>query len=126
MQNRIFTQTKEVESFLGSIGKRKSQKNLASSVKDVSKKSKIGNSENLENQNSEKIENGKTAEMKNTTSAISENADSEIKYIKKILGLPEDATLAEVRQTFDVKKNSLNDYFKVSFEKTLQKAQAAS
>ena len=42
------------------------------------------------------------------------------------LGLPLNATLAEVRQTFDVKKNSLSDFFKVGFEKTLQKAQVAS
>ena len=74
-----------------------------------------GNFKNRENRNLEK-----TAETKKTTSAISENADSEIKYIKKILGLPEDATLAEVRKEFELKKNSLNDFFKVSFEKTLQ------
>jgi len=96
------------------------------------KNEKSADTENSQNQNSENLENGKTAETENTTSAISDNADSEKTVEEKnqdselmvliaYLGLPEDASLAEVRQTFDANKNSLDAEIVDECEKIFQK-----
>ena len=139
MQDRFFTQAKEVENILGSTGKRKSQKNLSSLVKDVSKKSKIeksenrnsekskiGNSENLEIGNSEnlKIEKSENQNSENAENRKSDYDPEMIEGLKKIatvLGLPEDSSVIEIRRAFETNKNSLPLFVQNKYEKILRK-----
>ena len=139
MQDRFFTQAKAVEGLLGSTGKRKSQKNISATVKDVSEKSKIeksenrnsekskiGNSENLEIGNSEnlKIEKSENQNSENAENRKSDYDPEMIEGLKKIatvLGLPEDSSVIEIRRAFETNKNSLPLFVQNKYEKILRK-----